>query len=98
MCKRGACYFGADVRLDPDLLRRQVKAGCAVDSISIEQGHGGHLEMLAHAYQFLGQGSAFEKAESGTGVKFDVQVQFSVLSSQFLVLSKISGRPHFAEN
>ena len=95
MCKRGACYFGADVRLDPDLLRRQVKAGCAVDSISIEQGHGGHLEVLAHADQFLGQGSAFEKAESGTGVKFDIQIQFSVLGSQFSVNLR---PPHFAEN
>jgi hypothetical protein len=68
------------VRLNADFVGRQVKAGCAVDSISIEQGHGGHLEMLAHADQFLGQGSAFEKAECRTGVKFDIQIQFSVLS------------------
>jgi len=72
---------------DADFVCRQVKAGSAVDSVAIKQRHGRHLKILAHAYQFLGQGSAFEKAESGTGVKFDVQVQFSVLSSQFSVLS-----------
>jgi hypothetical protein len=48
------------------------------------------VEMLAHANQFLGQGRALKEAECGTGVKFDVQVQFSVLSSY--VLGKISGR------
>ena len=58
-----------------------MEAGCAVESVRIEQCHCRHLEVLAHADQFLGQGSAFEEAESGTGVKFDVQVQFLVLSS-----------------
>jgi hypothetical protein len=39
--------------------------------------------MGAHADQFLRQGRTFEEAESGTGVKFDVQV----LSTQYSVLS-----------
>src|SRR5437868_7226905 len=49
-----------------------MEPGGAVDSVAIKQRHCRHLEMLAHAYQFLGQRSAFEKAESGTSVKFDV--------------------------
>ena len=65
----------------------EMEAGGAVDAVGVEQRHRRHLEVLAHAYQFLGQGSAFEEAECGTGVKFDVH---QVLSAQLSVLSKNS--------
>ena len=62
----------------------QVETRGAVDSIGVEKGHCRHLEVLAHADQFLGQRSAFEETECGAGVKFDVHEssQLSVLSSQ----------------
>jgi len=53
-------------------IRGEVKARGAVDSVGVEQRHGGHLEVRAHCHQFLGQRGAFEEAESRTGVKFYV--------------------------
>lgn len=72
MRKWRACYFGADVSLDLGFVRGEVKARGAIDAVGIEQRHGGHLEVLAYSDEFLGQGRAFEKAESGAGVEFDV--------------------------
>jgi len=43
----------------------------AVEAVAIEQGHGGHMLLGAGGDQVLGQGSAFEEAEGGTGVEFD---------------------------
>jgi len=83
MRKRRACHFGADVRLDLGFICGEVEARGAVDSVSVEQRHGGHMEVLAHSDQLLGQRSAFEEAECGAGVKLDKQVgrsRFSVLS------------------
>ena len=65
-----------------------MEAGRAVYTVGVEQSHGGHFELGTRGHQFLGQGSAFEKAECGAGVKFYEQVlssRFSVLSSQFSV-------------
>jgi hypothetical protein len=59
----------------------QVTARGAVDAVGVEQGHGGHVEVLAHADQFLGQGSAFEEAECRAGVEFN-EHQLPVVSSQ----------------
>ena len=50
----------------------QVEAWGAVEAVAIEQGHGGHMLLGAGGDQVLGQGSAFEEAEGGTGVEFDV--------------------------
>lgn len=72
MRKRRACYFGADVSFDLDFVRGEVEARGAIDAIGVEQRHGGHLEVLAYSDEFLGQGRAFEEAESGSGVEFDV--------------------------
>ena len=90
MRKRRACHFGADVGFEADFVGGEVEARGAVDAVGIEQRHGGHFEVGAHADQFLRQGRAFEEAESGTGVKFDVQVlstQYSVPSTQYPVSS-----------
>ena len=57
---------------DAGLLRRHVEAGRAVDAVAVEQRHRGHAEIHACADQFLGDASAFQEAEGGAGVKFDV--------------------------
>jgi len=73
------------MRFEADFVGGKVETRGAVDSIGVEQRHGRHFVVSAHADQFLGQGRAFEEAESGTGVKFDIQ--FSVPSTQYSVLS-----------
>ena len=74
-------YFGTDVSFYFCFICGEVKAGRAVDTVGVEQRHGWHFVLSAHGDQFLGQGSTFEEAESGTGVKFYKQVvstQYSV--------------------
>ena len=61
------------MRFDLQLFHRQMKARRAIDAIAIEQRHRRHLVLCADLGQLLGNRSPFEKAESGTGVKFDVQ-------------------------
>ena len=80
---RRAGDFRADVRFDSDLFGGEVEAWSAVDTVGVEQCHGGHVKVRTHADQFLGQGSAFEKTESRAGVKFDVH-QWLVASGQRL--------------
>jgi len=75
------------MRLDPDFLCGEMEARCAVNAVSVKQRHGGHAQLGACCYQSLGQGGAFEKAESRAGVKFDKQV----LSTQYSVLRKWEG-------
>jgi hypothetical protein len=60
------------VRFNLYFLRGQVKARSAVNAVGVEQRHGGQLELSTCGYQLLGQGSAFQKAESRAGVKLDV--------------------------
>ena len=70
---------------EADFLGSEVEARGAVEAIAVEQGHGRHAAGGANRDQVLGQSGAFEEAEGGAGVEFDVQVlssQFSVLSSQ----------------
>jgi hypothetical protein len=69
------------VRFDFGFVSGQVKARGAVNAVGVEQRDGGQFELGADCDEFLGQGRAFEKAESRAGVKLDVH-QFSVLSSQ----------------
>ena len=73
--------FGSDVRFNLYFCRGQVKAGSAVNAVCVKQRHGGEFELSTRGHQLLGQGRAFEKAESRTGVKFDVH-QRSGVSSQ----------------
>ena len=68
----GVGNFCSDVGLDFCFTRGQVEARRAVNTIGIEQRHGRNVELRADCGQFLGQGRAFEKAESRAGVKFDV--------------------------
>ena len=82
--KRRATDLRTNMRLDLGFIRGEVKARGTVNAIGIEQCHRGLVEMRAHGDEFLRQGSAFEEAECGAGVKFDEQV----LSTQYSVLSK----------
>jgi hypothetical protein len=58
-----------------------MKARRTVHAIGVEQRHRGHAEMGTDSGEFLGQGCALEKAESGTGVKFDIHLS-SVASTR----------------
>jgi hypothetical protein len=51
-----------------------MKARRTVHAIGVEQRHRGHAEMGTDSGEFFGQGCALEKAESGTGVKFDIHL------------------------
>ena len=64
--------FRADMRANGKFFRRQMKTGRAVHAVPIEQRHGGHIVFRAHAGQFFGRGSAFEKTECGSRVQLDV--------------------------
>jgi hypothetical protein len=70
--KRFTAYFRANMGFEFYSLGGQVEAWGAVEAVAIEQGHGGHLLLGANGDQVLGQGSALEEAEGGTGVEFDV--------------------------
>src|SRR5271167_1223021 len=60
------------MRFNLCLLCSQVKARGAVHTVGVEQRHGGQTELSADCSHFLGQGRAFEKAESRAGMKLDV--------------------------
>lgn len=70
--ERVACDFRSYVRLESDLFGCQVKARGAINAVDIEQSHARHAKMGADSGEFLGQGSALEKAECRAGVKFDI--------------------------
>src|SRR5579863_10510240 len=88
--ERATCDFRADVSLDPNLFHCHVKTRRAVDAISVEQCHGGHIQTSADSCQILRQGRAFEEAESRAGVKFDVH-QWSVSRCQLKTAFWFSG-------
>ena len=46
--------LGADVRADACFLGRHVEAGRAVDSVAVEERHGGHAEIGAGRDQLFG--------------------------------------------
>lgn len=64
--------FSPNMRLNTGTLGSQMEARRAINTIAVEQSHGGHVECGAGCDQVLRQSSAFEKTESGTRVKFDV--------------------------
>jgi hypothetical protein len=64
--------FGADVCFEADFLRGEVESRGAENTVGVEQRHCRQMELGAHSDKFLRQGCAFEKAESGTSVEFDV--------------------------
>jgi hypothetical protein len=81
-----AGHLRPDVRLDPRLLRRQMKARRPIHPIAIQQRHRRHSKAGTHSDKFLWKRCAFQEAESGTGVKFDIHgKQFLVSSCWFLV-------------
>jgi hypothetical protein len=69
--KGRATDFRADMRFDLCLISGEVKARSTVEAVGIEKRHRGLVKMRADAHELLGQGSTFEEAECGTGVKFD---------------------------
>src|SRR6266568_4859115 len=64
--------LGSNMRPRPRPLCSDVEAWRAVESVAIEQCHGGHIELGAARHQQLGQRCAFEKTEGGAGMEFDV--------------------------
>ena len=66
-----AVQFCSDVGFDAGAFGGHVKAGSAVDSVAIEQRHSGHVQLGAGVDQLFRQGSAFEKAECGSGVELN---------------------------
>ena len=67
-----ATDFRADVRLQARFFRREIKPRCAIQPIAVEQRHGWHAVGGACRNQRLGGRSAFEKAESGASMEFDI--------------------------
>ena len=68
----GAGDFAADVGAHAGLLGGHVEARRAVDAVAVEQRHGGHVEAARSAGKLFRHAGAFEKAEGGAGVEFDV--------------------------
>ncbi len=68
----GAGDFGADVGADAGLFRGHVEAGGAGDVVAVEDGEGGEVERGGAGDQFFRDGGAFEEAEGGAGVEFEV--------------------------
>src|SRR5213593_1637796 len=64
--------LSADVRLHAGFLRRQMQPRRPINSVAIEERNRRHRIFGARADKFFGQGSAFEKAECGAGMKFNV--------------------------
>ncbi len=83
--------FCANVSLDPQFLRGHVKARRTVNAVRVEQCHRRHIEPGTHSRHILGQRRTFEEAESGTGVKLDVQMQYPVPSTQSNICGDATG-------
>src|SRR5690348_10838223 len=60
--------------LQVEFLSCQMKPRCPVYTIAIEQRHRRHAVVRAHGHKSFGQGSAFEKAESRSGMEFYIHV------------------------
>jgi hypothetical protein len=60
------------MRADFCLVGCHMKSRSAVDTVAIHDCHGGYPQRRAGSCQVLGNGCAFEEAESGAGVKFGV--------------------------
>ena len=64
--------IGADVGSEAGFLGGEVETRGAVEAVAVEQRHGGELILGGDGDQVLGQGRAFEEAEGGAGMEFDV--------------------------
>ena len=60
------------MRAHAGFFRLLVKANGARKTVAVEQRHGGQSEFGGAAIKASGKRRAFEKAEGGAGVKFDV--------------------------
>src|ERR1035437_7229005 len=70
----GAGDFAADVGAHAGLLGSHVETGRAVDAVTVDERHGGHVEIGACAGQVFRHAGAFEEAEGGACVEFDIGV------------------------
>jgi hypothetical protein len=71
----GKADFRANVGLDSTLLGGKMKARSAVNTISIQQRHGGKAVLRTRERKSFGQGRTIEEGESGTGMEFSVHKQ-----------------------
>ena len=58
--------------LDLALLRSEMKTRRPIYAVAVEKSHGRHIKRGADFGEALGQRCAFEKAESRTGMEFDI--------------------------
>ena len=70
----GAGDFAADVCPHAGLFGRHVESWRTVDAIAVQQRHGGHVQACACAGKLFRHAGAFQKAEGGARVQFDVSV------------------------
>ena len=68
----GAGDFCADERAKAGFFRSHVKTRRAGDVVAVEHGQGREVEFGGAGDEFFGDGGAFEKAEGGAGVEFDI--------------------------
>ena len=64
--------LGADVGAHAIFFGVQMEAGCAVETVAVEQRHRGHVRVEGRFDEAFGGGGAFEEAEGAGGVEFDV--------------------------
>ena len=67
----GAGDFAADVGAHTGLLGCHVETRRAVDAVTVQQRHGGHVEVGACAGKVFRHAGAFEETEGGPRVEFD---------------------------
>src|SRR5262249_11210956 len=64
--------FRSNMRLNAGFLCGKMEPRCAINAVAIEESDCRHGVLRAGADQFFRQRSAFEEAESGARMKFDV--------------------------
>jgi hypothetical protein len=76
------------MRFDLGIFSGEVKARRSVEPVAVKKRHSGHTLTTAHFDQCLRIRGSFKEAECGAGMQFDIQIQFSVLSSRFSVKNR----------
>ena len=66
--------FRSDMGPYPVLAGKGMKSGGAVNPVTVQQGHGRHIEFGGTLDKVFGQRCSFQKAESAGRMEFDVTV------------------------
>src|ERR1700677_4683222 len=90
--KAGNSDFRSYMGTHAMLAAKGVKPGCAVNAITIEQGHGRHLQRGSSLDKFFRQRSRFQKAEGAGRMQFNVALSHTEpLSAIVLAEDRASG-------